>query len=58
MNACATILWTPKTSFAYWSDGEQNWLAGTTYYGIPYSQSNRTTNQELFQQKVINKMSK
>ena len=54
MNACATILWTPKTSFAYWSDGEQNWLAGTTYYGIPYSQSNRTTNLELFQQNVIN----
>lgn len=53
MNSMASIAWTPANSFKHWSYGKTGgnnhiWRAGTTYYGIPYSQSNRNTTLEAF----------
>ena len=48
MKKMASVKWTPSKIITYWSGG-QKWYPGTYYYGIPYSQSTRTTNLELFQ---------
>lgn len=47
LNECATIEWKPQTTFTHWSGG-RIWRKNVTYYGIPYSQSNRTTTLEKF----------
>ena len=59
MNAMATIEWTPKKSFQHWSYSSKNghvWTAGTTYYGIPYTQKARNTSLEAFQGKLSGKV--
>ncbi len=57
MNSMASIAWTPNVSFKHWSYGKNDgnnhiWSAGTTYYGIPYSQNSRETALETFQSKL------
>lgn len=57
MNSMASIVWTPNVSFKHWSYGKNGgnnhtWSAGTTYYGIPYSQASRETTLEAFQSKL------
>ena len=51
MKDMAQIAWTPSKSFVHWSgskNGPGTWKAGTTYYGIPYSQSTRGTDLNGF----------
>lgn len=55
LNACATIEWTPQISFYHWS-GSRRWYSGTTYYGIPYTQRNRTTTLEIFKENLEGKI--
>lgn len=47
LNECATIRWTPATSFTHWSGGRV-WYKNVIYRGIPYSQTTRTTTLEDF----------
>ena len=51
MYQMATIKWTPKKSFRHWSSN-RTYNAGTTYYGIPYSQRNRDNGLEEFEKSL------
>ncbi len=60
MESMASVAWTPSVSFKHWSYGKKNgnnhiWAKGTTYYGIPYSQTTRKTTLEKFQENMSGK---
>ncbi len=60
MESMASVAWTPSVSFRHWSYGKKGgnnhiWSSGTTYYGIPYSQTERDTTLEKFQENMSGK---